>query len=74
MIRINGEIVEADIINLSGFTLWNNILKWGENFLQYHPNYALRSWNKHFRTMKNDEEIYMHLKNLQQQFGEWVEV
>jgi hypothetical protein len=24
--------------------------------------------------MKNDEEIYMELKNLQQQVGEWVEV
>ncbi len=34
-IQINGEIVEADIINMFGFTLWNNILEWGggENFV-----------------------------------------
>jgi hypothetical protein len=38
--KANGENVEVDIINLFGFTLRNNISKWGENFLQYHPNYT----------------------------------
>jgi hypothetical protein len=32
-IKANGEIVEADIINLFGFTLQNNISKWGKNFV-----------------------------------------
>ncbi len=37
-IRANGETMEANIINLFGFILWNNILKWGKNFVQDHPN------------------------------------
>jgi hypothetical protein len=32
--------MEADIINLFGFILQDNILKWGENFVQDHPNYT----------------------------------
>jgi hypothetical protein len=32
-IKANGEIVEVNIINLFGFTLWDNISKWGEIFL-----------------------------------------
>jgi hypothetical protein len=39
IIKVNGETVEADIINLFGFTLWDNILEWDENFVQDHPNY-----------------------------------
>jgi hypothetical protein len=29
--------VEANIINLFGFTLWINILEWGKNFVLDHP-------------------------------------
>jgi hypothetical protein len=36
-IKVNGEIMEANIINLFGFTLKNNISKWGENYSQNHP-------------------------------------
>jgi hypothetical protein len=61
-IRVNGEIVEADIINLFGFTL-QNILEWGENSIQDHPNYTFheleQAFCKCFWTMKNDENIYM---------------
>jgi hypothetical protein len=32
-IKVNGEIVEANIINLFGFTLWDYILEWGKNFV-----------------------------------------
>jgi hypothetical protein len=32
--------MEINIINLFGFTLQNNISKWGENFVQDHPNYT----------------------------------
>jgi hypothetical protein len=38
-IKVNGEIVEADIINLFGFTFRDNISKWGENYIQDHLNY-----------------------------------
>jgi len=38
VIKVNGEIVEFDIINLFGFTLKDNIFKWGENYVQNHPN------------------------------------
>jgi hypothetical protein len=32
-IKTNGETVEANIINLFGFTLQNNTLEWGKNFV-----------------------------------------
>ncbi len=55
--------MEVDIINLFGFTLRDNILEWGENFVQDHPNYTFdeleQAFYKCFRTMKNDEEVYM---------------
>jgi hypothetical protein len=37
-IKINGETMEAKIINLFGFTLKDNISKWGENYVQDHTN------------------------------------
>jgi hypothetical protein len=37
-IKANGETMETDIINMSSFTLQDNILEWGENFVQDHPN------------------------------------
>jgi hypothetical protein len=37
-IKVNGEIVEVNIINLFGFTLRGSIFEWGENFVQDHPN------------------------------------
>jgi hypothetical protein len=55
--------MEVDIINLFGFTLQNNILEWGENFIQDHPNCTFgeleQAFYKHFQTMNNDEEVYM---------------
>jgi hypothetical protein len=77
-IKINGEIVEVDIINLFGFTLWDNILEWGENFVQDHLDCTFdeleQTFCKCFWTVKNDEKVYMQSKNLQQQVSEWVEV
>jgi hypothetical protein len=77
-IKANGEIVEVDIINLFGFTLHDNISEWGENFIQDHPNYTFdeleQAFCKHFWIVKNDEKVYMQLKNLQQQVSKWVEV
>jgi hypothetical protein len=37
-IKANGETMEANIINLFGFSLKDNISKWGENYIQDHPN------------------------------------
>jgi hypothetical protein len=61
-IRVNGEIVEVDIIILFGFTLWDNIPEWGKNSIQ-DPNCTFEELEqvscKHFRTVKNDEKVYM---------------
>ncbi len=37
-IKVNGEIVESDIINMYGFTLQSNIFEWEENYVQDHLN------------------------------------
>ncbi len=62
-IKANGETMEADIINQFGFTFRDNIFKWGENYVQDHPNYIFEKLEhvicKQFRTLKNDEEVYM---------------
>jgi hypothetical protein len=55
--------MEVDIINLFGFTLWDNIFEWGENFVQDYPNNILdeleQAFCKRFWIVKNDEKIYM---------------
>ncbi len=62
-IKVNGEIMEADIINLFGFTFRINIFEWGENFVQDHPNCTFekleQTFCKRFKIVKNDEEVYM---------------
>ncbi len=62
-IKVNDEIVEVDIINIFGFTLKDNIYKWGENYVQDHPNCTFEeleyTFFKRFRTIKNNEEVYM---------------
>jgi len=69
-IKVNGEIVEANIINLFGFTLRGYIFEWGKNFVQDHPNCTFKkveqAFCKQFKTMKNDEKVYMQLQNIQQ--------
>jgi hypothetical protein len=37
-IKANGETMEANIINLFGFILKDNIFGWGQNYVQDHPN------------------------------------
>jgi len=77
-IKANGEIVEANIINLFGFTLRDSISKWGENYVQDQTNYTFENLEQtvceQFKTMKNDEEVYMQLQNIQQQTVKYVEV
>jgi hypothetical protein len=61
--EVNGEIVKVDIINLFGFILRNNISKWGEKFIQDHPNCTFKeleqAFCKRFQIVKNDKEVYM---------------
>jgi hypothetical protein len=53
------------------------MLEWNENFVQDHPSCMfgkLEVFCKWFRTLKNDEEVYMQLRNIQWQIVECVEV
>ncbi len=60
-IKVNGETMEADIINLFSFTLKDIIFEWGENCVQDHPNYTFeeleQAFCKRFKTIENDENI-----------------
>jgi hypothetical protein len=62
-IKTNGETLEANIINLFGFILIDYIYKWGENFVQNHPNWTFeeleQTFRKWFTIVKNNEEVYM---------------
>jgi hypothetical protein len=64
-IKANGEIMEANIINMFGFILIDSIFEWGENYVQDHPNCTFeeleQEFCKGFRTVKNDEEVYVQL-------------
>jgi hypothetical protein len=42
--------------------------------LKLHFKELVQTFYKQFRTMKNDEEVYMQLKNIQQQIVKHVEV
>jgi hypothetical protein len=52
--------MEAYIINMFGFILKNNIFKWGENYIQDHPNYKFEElelehhYNKRFPCTPSD--------------------
>ncbi len=63
--------VEIDIINLFGFTLRGNIFEWGENSVQDHLNCNFeeleQTFCKWFKIVNNNEEVYMQLRNIQQQ-------
>ncbi len=56
----------------------DNISEWGENYIRNHPNYTFeeleQAFGKQFRIVKNDEEVYMELHNIQQQIVERVEL
>ncbi len=43
-IKTNGEMVEVNIINLFGFTFKDSNSKWGENYVQDHPNYTFEKF------------------------------
>jgi hypothetical protein len=72
------KVFKVDIINLFGFTFRDNIFEWGENYVQDHPNCTFEelehAFCKRFKLVKNNEEVYMQLQNIQQQTTESVEV
>ncbi len=39
-IKANGEMMEANIVNLFRFTLKDSNFEWGGNYVQDHPNYT----------------------------------
>jgi hypothetical protein len=47
-IKANCETMEANIINLFGFTLKDSISKWGENDVQDHLNYTFEEVEQAF--------------------------
>ncbi len=55
--------MEANIINLFGFTFKDIIFDQGENYVQVHPNCIFeeleQTFYKRFKIVKNDEEVYM---------------
>jgi hypothetical protein len=63
--------MEADIINLFGFILQDNILKWDKNFVQDHPNYTFekleQTFSKHFWNYEEQQKSLYVVE-------EWVEV
>ncbi len=62
-IKTYGETMEFDIINLFTFTCMDSISEREENYVQDHPNYTFekleQAFCKQFKTMKNNEEVYM---------------
>jgi hypothetical protein len=56
----------------------DNIFEWGENFVQDHPNCTFeelgQAFCKQFKIVKNDEEVYMQLRNIQQEIVEPIEI
>jgi hypothetical protein len=54
--RVDGEIVEVDIINLFGFTLWDTILELGENFVQDHPNCTFEELEQTFSNYEEQQK------------------
>jgi hypothetical protein len=56
-IKVNGKIINEDIINLFGFTLQDNIFEWGENFLHDHFNRILHNWSKLFVNVTKQEKM-----------------
>jgi hypothetical protein len=77
-IKTNGETMKVDIINLFSFTFRDNIFEWGENYIQDHPKCTFEelehAFCKQFKIVKNNEEVYMQLQNIQQQTIESVKV
>jgi hypothetical protein len=77
-IQVNGEKQNVDIVNLVCFTLRYVISKWGENFMQSHPNCILLELEttscKLYCTIQNSEHVYMAFRIIKQGSNIKVEV
>ncbi len=47
-IKANGKTVEANIMNMFGFTFKDSIFEWGENYAQDNPNYTFEELEQAF--------------------------
>jgi hypothetical protein len=60
--------LKKNIINMFNFIFWNNISKWGENFIHDHPNCIFvelkQDFYKCYIMEKSDEHIYLKLHNI----------
>jgi hypothetical protein len=56
----------------------NNTSDWCNNYMGGNPNYRFtdlkQAFYRHYRTMKNDEHVYLQLKNLKQKSIERIKV
>jgi len=63
VIQVNDEKWDTNIMNLFSFTLRDEILGWGENFMQSHLGCIFLELKialcKLYHTMQNDEQVYM---------------
>jgi hypothetical protein len=47
-IKVNGETIESNIINLFGFTFKDNIFEWEKITFKTIQTILLKNWSKHF--------------------------
>jgi hypothetical protein len=70
--------VEANIINLFGFILQNNILEWGKNFVHDQPNCTFEKLEqavcKHFPNYEEQQRSLCVVEEPPTIVGGWVEV
>jgi len=77
-IYANGEKWDANIMNLFCFTLRNVILEWGKKFMQSHLGCTFveleTAFCKHYRTIQNDEQVYMAFRVITEGSDEKVDI
>lgn len=65
-IQVDGERNDPNIVNLFCFTLRDAISKWGENFMQYHPECTFAKlkvvFRKRYRKVQTNKHVYMALR------------
>ncbi len=77
-IRANSEIDYAKIVNVFNFTFKNIVSNWCNNYMGDYPNYNFAKlqlvFNKKYRKVQSDEQVYLQLKNMKQKKNEKMEV
>jgi hypothetical protein len=74
----NGETKDVKIINLFSFTLKDIVFDWCNNYMGDYLDCIFAKLQlvfcKKFKTLQNDEQVYLKLKNMQHEKNERVEV